>query len=134
MYNPYNPYTFTPMPAYQVMPSNGSMPYAPSIQPAMQKMEVVRVSGEKGASAYQMPPNSSALLLDEAEPIVWLKVTDGAGYPTITPYKITPYVEEKPEDTLAAMDKRIKRLEDMLSEPDTATAKSKRGKSADTAD
>ena len=42
---------------------------------------IVRVSGRPGAEAYQMAPNSEVLLLDETAPIVWLKTTDGAGYP-----------------------------------------------------
>ena len=43
-----------------------------------QRQEVVRVNGEGGANAYQLMPNSSALLLDETAPIVWLVTTDGA--------------------------------------------------------
>ncbi len=42
-----------------------------------------------------MPPNSSILLLDETAPIVWLKMTDGAGYPTLNPYDIAPHQDEK---------------------------------------
>lgn len=57
------------------------------------KYEVVRVNGRGGADAFQMAPNSDALLLDTSAPIVWLKTTDGAGYATCTPYTITP--EEK---------------------------------------
>ena len=34
-----------------------------------------------------MPPNSSIILLDESAPLIWLKMNDGAGYPTITPYR-----------------------------------------------
>ena len=37
-----------------------------------------------------MSPNSSIILLDESAPLIWLKMTDGAGYPTITPYRIEP--------------------------------------------
>ena len=42
-----------------------------------QRMEIVRVNGENGARAYQMPPSSNALLLDEANPLVWLVQTAG---------------------------------------------------------
>lgn len=38
-----------------------------------------------------MLPNSESLLLDETEPLVWLAVTDGAGYKTVTPFKIEAY-------------------------------------------
>ena len=47
------------------------------------KFEVIRVNGKNGAEAFQMPPNSSIILLDESAPLIWLKMTDGAGYPTI---------------------------------------------------
>ena len=128
MYNPYNPY----YPGTPVVPANGSTPFLPS--PALpQKQEVIRVHGQAGAQAYQMPPNSSVLLLDDADAIVYLKTTDGAGYPTITPYTITPYVQAKPEDAISELDKRLKKLEEII-ESDSATVKSKRGKSADSAD
>ena len=54
------------------------------------KLEVIRVNGKNGAEAFQMPPNSSIILLDESAPLIWLKMTDGAGYPAITPYRIEP--------------------------------------------
>jgi len=58
------------------------------------RQEVVRVNGMNGANAYQLPPNSSILLLDDSAPIVWLKITDGAGYPTLTPYDIVPHKKD----------------------------------------
>lgn len=93
----------------------------------VQKHEVVRVNGRNGAEAFQMAPNSSVLLLDETAPIVWLKVTDGASYPTLTPYEIKPY-EPKPTaesvTQLEELKKRIERIEAKLSEQsDVANAK-----------
>lgn len=75
--------------------------------------QVVKVNGENGARAYQLPANSSALLLDETAPLVWLKQTDGAGYPTITPYKIEPYVPE-PEPDFRTLETRIAKLEELI--------------------
>ena len=46
--------------------------------------QVTRVNGRNGADAFRMAPNSSILLMDENDPIVWLKQTDGAGYATDT--------------------------------------------------
>lgn len=83
-------------------------PYVP--QP---KVDIVRVNGENGAKAYQMPPNSNTLLLDESAPIVWLVQTDGAGYKTITPYTITPFKPEPPVD-VKSLENRIKKLEEMV--------------------
>ena len=65
------------------------------------KLEVIRVNGKNGAEAFQMPPNSSIILLDESAPLIWLKMTDGAGYPTITPYRIEPLKSELPVDRAA---------------------------------
>lgn len=76
------------------------------------KQEVIRVNGENGARAYQMAPNSSVLLLDESAPIIWLKSTDGAGYPSITQYSITPYQEQEPVD-IKTLEERISRLEEI---------------------
>ncbi len=80
---------------------------------AQQRMEIIRVNGEGGARAYQMPPNSNALLLDEANPLVWLVQTDGAGYKTVTPYTITPY-QTAPAPDLGSLEQRIARLEGMI--------------------
>ena len=86
---------------------------------APQQCTVTRVNGENGAKAFGMAPNSSVLLLDETAPLVWLKTTDGAGYPTLTPYTITPYQAAPPVD-VNALEQRIARLEEILhGKPDT---------------
>lgn len=86
------------------MPNMYQAPYGPNRQ------EIVHVNGENGARAYQLPPNSNILLLDDNAPIVWLCQTDGAGYKTVTPYTITPYKPE-PEIDLKALENRIAKLE-----------------------
>lgn len=78
-----------------------------------QRIEVIHVNGENGARAYQMAPNSSALLLDDTAPLVWLCQTDGAGYKTVTPYEISPY-EPKPPVNISALEERITKLEEEL--------------------
>jgi len=100
--------------------------YVPQIQMPAPRMEVTRVNGENGVDAFQIGPNSSALLLDETAPIVWLVQTDGAGYKTKTPYDIAIHVDEpKPdvksiEDRLISIDKRLKVIEGVMNdEPDT---------------
>lgn len=75
--------------------------------------QIIKVNGENGARAYQMMPNSSVLLLDENNPIVWLAQTDGAGYKTVTPYNITPYAPPEAPDFNSLSD-RLKRLEDVI--------------------
>ena len=80
-----------------------------------QTKQVIQVNGENGARAYQMGPNSSDLLLDSTAPLVWLVQTDGAGYKTLTPYKIEPYVPEPPID-VKSLEERIASLEVTLKE------------------
>lgn len=86
-------------------------PYMPQPQP--QKQQIIKVQGQEGANAYRMAEDSSALLLDESAPIVWLCRTDGAGYKTITPFIITPYEPEPPVD-VKALENRISRIEEMI--------------------
>lgn len=109
MYNYYNPYP--------------AMNYG-------QRQEVVHVNGKAGAEAYQMPPNSSALLLDENNPLVWLVQTDGAGYKTVSPYSITPYTPASAPD-YGTLEERIKRLEERLNESDNATPKQRKRPAAE---
>ena len=80
------------------------------------RYEIIRVNGENGARAFQMAPNSTALLLDDTAPIVWFVQTDGAGYKTETPFSISPYQPTPPVD-VNALEARIQRLEAMIHEP-----------------
>ena len=102
MYNSFNPYQL----GYNQVPQqyNG-------------KIQVISVNGRNGAEALRLPPNSSILLLDETAPIIWLKITDGAGYPTLTPYDISPHqvVPVQQIDT-SQLEQRIARLESIINE------------------
>ena len=84
-----------------------------------QRYEIIRVNGENGAQAFQMAPNSSALLLDETAPIVWFVQTDGAGYKTAKPFSIAPYQPQPPVD-VHALEARINRLEALINESNPA--------------
>lgn len=89
-----------------------------------QRYEIIRVTGENGARAFQMAPNSAAILMDETAPLVWLVQTDGAGYKTVTPYKIELYKPEAPAD-VQSLEARIKRLEEaILNESNVGNAQS----------
>ena len=89
---------------------------------SQQKQEIIKVNGREGANAYQMTPNSSVLLLDINQPVIYLKQTDGGGYANITAYKIEPYQSEAAE--ASDLERRIKRLEDIISESNTFSFKS----------
>ena len=97
---------------------NYSNPYynpygTPNIAQFQPVQQVVRVSGENGARAYQMGANSSALLLDESGTIVLLATTDGASYKTVTPYDITPHKTD-PTPDFTSLESRIAKLEEMM--------------------
>lgn len=97
MYNqyPFGNYPYTPM--------NGVTDMYGS-----QSTNVIKVNGREGANEFKMRPNCSALLLDQSQPIVWFKQTDGAGYPTVTGYKLTPL--ENPENELAGIQNAVASL------------------------
>ena len=99
--------SFVPTP----MTMNGPFPnYYPQTAP---KQEITKVNGEGGARAYQLFPNSSALLLDENNTIVWVVSTDGAGYKTVTPYSITPY-QQAPAVNVEDLSARLTKLEEVV--------------------
>ena len=111
----------------------GFMQQSPVQQQAMPVTQVVRVSGENGAKAYQMGANSSALLLDESGLLVWLAQTDGAGYKTVTPYDITPH-QQTPAPDYGSLESRIKKLEEIVNGNSKRTASTGKKQSEDSAD
>lgn len=97
----------------------------PQLQQAIKKTEIIHVNGQNGAHAFQMMPNSQALLLDDTAPIIWLAQTDGAGYKTLTPYTITPYQPE-PEISVKDLDERLKKLEEVMNNAKSNATSSKK--------
>ena len=93
--------------------------YQQQVTPQIPQQQVVKVNGENGARAYAMGANSSALLLDECGTIVWLKTTDGAGFPTVSPYDISPHQVPKTQDFMT-LESRVARLEETVNEYATA--------------
>lgn len=79
------------------------------------KQEAIKVNGQNGALSIRMGPNSSVLALDLTDPILWVVVSDGAGYKTATPFDIFPHIQE-PEPDLKTFDSRLTRMEKMLEE------------------
>ena len=98
---------------------NNMYPYLPNyIGPSMQ---IQKVNGEESAKNYPMGPNSSAILLDANDPLIWVVVTDASGYKTINPFTITPYIPEQPVTTADLSDKigsiidRLDKIEERMS-------------------
>lgn len=84
-------------------------------QPQPFQQKAIEVSGRAGAEAYQLAPDSSALMLDNTAPILWVAKSDSAGYKTLTPFDITPHEEKKQDDVIKSLEERITKLEERMS-------------------
>ena len=86
-----NPYS-----NYNMMGLNGFNNYnqfQPQLnQPQMTPQNLIRVNGIDGAKAYQMPANSTVALFDNNEDIMYIKTTDGAGFPAIRTFAFNEVV------------------------------------------
>lgn len=61
--------------------------------PFSQSQSLIRVTGIEGAKAYsQMNPNSTVALFDSNEDVMYIKSTDGAGFPTIRTFRFEEMV------------------------------------------
>ena len=85
---------------------------APFVNPT-QAVQLVKVSGIDGAKAYQMPANSSVALFHESEDIMYVKTTDGAGFPTIRTFRFQPMEEEVQATQFVTIDEFNKFKEEM---------------------
>lgn len=59
-----------------------------------QAQNLIRVNGIDGAKTYQMPANSTVALFDSNEDIMYIKTTDGAGFPSIRTFSFTEVKEQ----------------------------------------
>ena len=86
-----NPYS-----SYNMMGLNGFNNYnqfQPQLnQPQVNTQNLIRVNGIDGAKAYQMPANSTVALFDNNEDIMYIKTTDGAGFPAIRTFAFNEVV------------------------------------------
>ena len=64
------------------------------IYPQEQTQNLIRVNGIDGAKTYQMPANSTVALFDCNEDIMYIKTTDGAGFPSIRTFAFTEVKEQ----------------------------------------
>lgn len=120
MYNPYiNAFSNYNSP---YNPVSAGMGYS-----QLNKQEITEVYGAQGAQAYQMAPNSSTILLDANEPVAYIKKTDGAGSASIIAYKLVPLQADNTSD----LEKRVRKLEDIINESYTFNAAELKRKSAE---
>lgn len=77
----------------------------------------VYVTGVDGAKAYQMPPNSEMPLFDSTgeRDRMYIKTTDGAGFPTLIPCKVIRLteLEAQPETEYVTRDELTRTYRDL---------------------
>lgn len=95
--NLFNPYT---------VGMAGTNPYQPN-----SRQEITKVNGRDGANAFPLSANSSILLLDINNPVVYLKQADGGGFCSVTAYGITPIEQSQTSTDTTDLERRIARLE-----------------------
>ena len=66
---------------------------------AYAQQNLTRVTGIEGARAYQMLANSTVALFDNNEDIMYIKTTDGAGFPTIRTFTFKEVVNSQDKQT-----------------------------------
>ncbi len=72
-------------------PMNSPQIFPQDQQPAQ---NLIRVNGIDGAKAYQMPANSTVALFDSNNDLMYVKSTDGAGFPSIRTFSFSEMKED----------------------------------------
>lgn len=66
--------------------------------PQQQTQNIQYVNGKSSAEAYQMPANSSVILMDSGRARFYMKQTDASGIATVKAYDFKEAEEEKPAE------------------------------------
>lgn len=80
---------------YPTMYPYQTPPFLPQ-QPQSQNIQYV--NGKQSAESYQMPANSSVILMDSNIARFYMKQTDASGIATIKSYDFVETEEEKPQE------------------------------------
>lgn len=71
--------------------------------------QLIRVSGMDGARAFQMAPNEVVALFDDGDDVLYVKSTDGAGFPKLRRFRF--YEEEETAATASPTQDYVTREE-----------------------
>lgn len=102
--------------------------------------QIIFVQGETGAKAYQIPINSTVLLMSSEANEFFIKSTDQAGFPTIKKYRFTEVTQANTGQTteqiknqnfvtreeFEALKNEIKQLKEPKNESDNENVKPKK--------
>ena len=74
-------------------------PFQPTpLMAQVQQQNIQYVNGKQSAESYQMPANSSVILMDSNLPRFYMKQTDASGLATIRAYDFKEVEAEKPQE------------------------------------
>lgn len=78
--------------------------------------QILQANGKASIDMIRMSPNSSVLIADTTQPIVWKCISDGLGNVTAKPFDITPHKteEEVEKETLTQVLSKISERLDKL--------------------
>ena len=116
MYNPYQ------MPLFQ----NNFNQMQQNILP---QQNIMQSNGKPTFDTYRMAPNSSMLIADTSEPIVWRCTSDGLGNVSMEPFDISPHKEKQTLDNeslltiITEINNRVTKLEENYGNQSTASRK-----------
>ena len=96
LYNNGYPATYQPMFQQYQQPLAQPMMQQPMQQPQMQSNGIIWVSGEAGAKAYMVAPNTTVQLWDSESQRIFLKSADASGMPSIKVLDYTIREASKP--------------------------------------
>ena len=110
---PYNPFQYQQN--FQTLYQQPNM----NQQNILPPQQILTANGKPSIDALKMSPNSSALIEDTTQPVIWKCMSDGIGNVSACAYDVTPHKE--PEQvaqdnlllTVLDLSERIKKLEEM---------------------
>ena len=114
-YNPYGPYPYSP--------------YGNNNQPTTQINQYAFVNGVEGAKAYPVMPNQTMMLMDNDNPIIFMKTANSLGQTTLRYFKMieinendlhvnnNPSVQYALQSDLDAINKRLDDLTKKMEKP-----------------
>lgn len=89
-------------------------PYFNNVLPPQQ---ILQVNGKASIEALRLSPNSSVLVADQTQPVIWKCVSDSMGNVTASAFDISPHKDEAEVEkenltnTLLLISERLERLE-----------------------
>ena len=83
---------------YPINPYQTPAQFMPPIQMPQPQQSIQYVNGKASAESYQMPNNSSVILMDSEQSRFYIKMTDAAGVATVKSYDFKETEAEKPKE------------------------------------